>query len=67
MFVMQDVALDANSQWIKYILNMKFIVFHMNFGKYRNFGTSENFQKNFLSKFVFFKEFFIAFKTITLY
>ena len=43
MSLMQDVALDANGQWIKCVLNAKFIVFHMNFGKYLNFGTSENF------------------------
>ena len=41
--VMQDVALDANGQWIKCVLNMKFIVFHTNFGKYLNLGTLENF------------------------
>ena len=57
---MQDVALDANGQWIKCVLNAKNIVFHMTFGKYPNLGTSENFQKFFLSKFVFFKEFFLT-------
>ena len=80
MSVMQDVALDANGRWIKCGLNTKFIVFHTNFGKYLNF---RKFPKIFLSEFVFFKEFFfltkmflltiffkeffIAFKTITLY
>ena len=29
--------------WMKCVLNAKFTVFHMNFGKYLNFGTSENF------------------------
>ena len=33
---MQDVALDANDQWIKCVLNVKFIVFHTNFEKYLN-------------------------------
>ena len=57
--VMQDIALDANGQWIKCVLNAKFIVFHMNFRKYPNSETLENFQKIFLSKFVFFsKNFF---------
>ena len=59
MSVMQDLALDANGRWIKCVLNAKFIVFHMNFGKYLNLGTSENFSKNYLSDFVFFKEFFL--------
>ena len=43
MSVMQDFALDAKGRWIKCVLNAKVIVFHMNFGKYLNFGTSENF------------------------
>ena len=66
MFVMEDIALDANGRWIKSVLNVKFIDFHMNFGKYLNFRTSELqkiSKKNLLSEFVF----FIAFKTITLY
>ena len=55
MSVMQDVALDANGQSIKCVLNAKFIVFQMNFRKYLNFGTSENFWENFfLSEFFFF-------------
>ena len=40
---MQDIAWDANGRWIKCVVNVKFIVFHTNFGKYLNFGTSENF------------------------
>ena len=27
---MQDIALDANGQWIRYVLNVKNIVFHSN-------------------------------------
>ena len=42
---MQDVAFDANGRCIKCVLSMKFFAFHMNFGKYLNFGTSENFWK----------------------
>ena len=57
---MQDVALDANGRWIKCVLNAKNIVFHMTLGKYPNLGTSENFQKIFLSKFVFFIELFLT-------
>ena len=62
MSVMQDVGLDINGRWIKCVLNVKFIVFHMNFGKYLNFGTSENFLKNFFIQicFLFFKEFFLT-------
>ena len=62
--IMQDIALDANGQWIKCV--------HVTFGKYPNLGTSENFWtlekfwKNFfvnvwqkiLSEFVFFIECF---------
>ena len=61
---MQGVALDANGRWIKCALNAKFTVFHTNLGKYPTFGTLKNFQtleifqKIFLSKFEFFKEFF---------
>ena len=57
MSVMQDVAFDANGRWIKCVLNAKFIVFHMNFGKYLNLGKFpkktgiklEIWQKNFMA------------------
>ena len=50
---MQDVALDANGRWIKCVLNVKFIVFHMTFRKYLNFRTSENFwNSKFISVFL---------------
>ena len=42
--IVQDIALDANGQWIKCVLNVTNIVFHMTFGKYPNLGASENFQ-----------------------
>ena len=50
----KDVALDANGQWIKCVLNGKFIVFHMNFRKYLDFWTSENFGKKFFCPNLFF-------------
>ena len=41
--IVQDIALDTNSRWIKCVINVKNIVFHMTFRKYPNLGTSENF------------------------
>ena len=58
---MQDVALDANGQEIKCVLNAKFVVFHMTFRKCPNFGKFLNFrkfQKKFFVRICFFIEFF---------
>ena len=64
MSVMQDVALDANDQWIKCVLNAKFIVFHTNFRKYLNFRKFPNyrkFPKKFFCPNLFcFKDFFLT-------
>ena len=42
---MQDIALDANIQWIKCVLNTKNIVFHMTFGKWPFLIFSDNFSQ----------------------
>ena len=61
-YVVQDVTLDANGRWIKCVLNVKFIVFHMNFRKYLSFKLQKISELQKISKIVqicfFFKEFF---------
>ena len=54
--MVQHIALDTNDRWIKYVLNVKNIVFHMTFGKYLNLGTSEIIQtlENFFCPNLFF-------------